>query len=64
MLGVWAIPKKKSLMRLVEIHKPNIVMTQETMGDEIKISRELSKKNLRIGTFIHRSYMQVKGFDY
>jgi hypothetical protein len=31
-------------MRLVEIHKPNIVMTQETMGDEIKISRELSKK--------------------
>jgi hypothetical protein len=29
-------------MRLVEIHKPNVVMTQETMGDEVKISRELS----------------------
>jgi hypothetical protein len=30
-------------MRLVEIHKPNVVMTEETKDDEIKIKRFFKK---------------------
>ena len=43
-------------MRLVDIHKANVVMTQETMDDEVKISRELELRELFNGVIVYEPY--------
>jgi hypothetical protein len=48
----WKSLKNTSLVILVEVHRPDVLMIQETMGVGHKLVKELGKSDERLVLFV------------